>query len=158
MIYHITHEVGGRGCHKVARPVKNREELLALRNSEENLRHLERARQGDDKEKAQLVQLAYNLGHVSGRLAGCKSIGSHFFFDVDCYDAKQTALASLDGAAFPDPWNQNKPTVFTAFSMGGASGKYIRIGIIKGGEVSSNNTGLMEINTREIAVFGSEKK
>ena len=32
MIYHITHEVGGRGCHKVARPVKNREELLALRN------------------------------------------------------------------------------------------------------------------------------
>ena len=90
MIYHITHETGGRGCHKVARPVKNREELLALRNSEENLRHLERARQGDDKEKAQLVQLAYNLGHVSGRLAGCKSIGSHFFFDVDCYDAKQT--------------------------------------------------------------------
>ena len=75
MIYHITHETGGRGCHKVARPVKNREELLALRNSEENLRHLEKARQGDDKEKAQLVQLAYNLGHVSGRLAGCKSIG-----------------------------------------------------------------------------------
>lgn len=107
------------------------------------------------------------IGYFSGSLKGFAQAQDVYVSDNGedwvkvepaCYDAKQTALASLDGAAFPDPWNQNKPTVFTAFSMGGASGKYIRIGIIKGGEVSSNNTGLMEINTREIAVFGSEKK
>ncbi|MBQ9675469.1 MAG: DUF3987 domain-containing protein [Bacteroidaceae bacterium] len=30
--------------------------------------------------------MAYNLGYVNGSLAGCKSIGSFFFHDVDCYD------------------------------------------------------------------------
>ena len=90
MIYHITKTGTGKGRHKVARPVRNREELMALRNSADNLRHLEKARQGDEAEKAELVQLAYNLGHVDGALAGCKSIGSHFFHDVDCYDRGQS--------------------------------------------------------------------
>ena len=86
MIYEVTYEGKGKDRHKVARPVKNREELMARRNSPENLRHLAAAQQGDDAEKGQLLQLAYNLGHVEGALAGCKSIGSHFFHDVDCYD------------------------------------------------------------------------
>ena len=90
MIYHITKTGTGKGRHKVARPVRNREELMALRNSADNLRHLEKARQGDEAEKAELVQLAYNLGHVDGALAGWKSIGSHFFHDVDCYDREQS--------------------------------------------------------------------
>ena len=77
MIYRI--ETRGK---KFATPVKNREEFLALRNSKENLEHLAKARQGDEKEKAQLVQFAYNLGHVNGELAGCKSIGSYFFHDI----------------------------------------------------------------------------
>lgn len=63
---------------------------MALRNSADNLRHLAKAKQGDETEKAELVQLAYNLGHVDGALAGCKSIGSHFFYDVDCYDREQS--------------------------------------------------------------------
>ena len=82
MIYRICYE----GRRKLALPVKNREELLALRNSEANLRHLAKAQQGDDSEKGRLLQLAYNLGHVGGALAGCKSIGSSFFYDVDLYD------------------------------------------------------------------------
>ena len=90
MIYHITYDRKGKGRHKVARPVRNREELMALRGSEQNLEHLVKARQGDDREKGLLVQLAYNLGHVSGKLAGCKSIGSFFFHDVDCYDKEQS--------------------------------------------------------------------
>ena len=87
MIYHITYDKDG---HKVARPVKNREELMALRGSEENLRHLDGVRQGNGQEKLKLVQLAYNLGHVDGKLAGCRSIGSQFFHDVDCYDKEQS--------------------------------------------------------------------
>ena len=87
MIYRIT-KIGGRKC---ASPVSNREELIQLRNSKENLDNLKKAREGDSDAKANLLQLAYNLGHVDGALAGCKSIGSNFFHDVDCYDAEQTA-------------------------------------------------------------------
>ena len=86
MIYHITYEGKGKERHKVARPIKNREELMALRNSFANLANLEKARKGDEKAKGKLLQLAYNLGYVNGGLAGCKSVGSFFFHDVDCYD------------------------------------------------------------------------
>ena len=81
MIYRIYYE----GKRKFALPVENREQLMALRNADENLRHLAKAQQGDRGEKAALLQLAYNLGHVGGALAGCRSIGSYFFHDVDCY-------------------------------------------------------------------------
>ena len=86
MIHRITRE----GGHKFALPVKDREELMALRNSPQNLKHLSKAKQGDQKEKLKLEQFAYNLGYANGPLAGCKSIGSHFFHDVDCYDQEQT--------------------------------------------------------------------
>ncbi len=86
MIYEITY-VGER---KFAHPVKSREELMALRNSPENLRNLAKARQGDQEAKMRLLQLAYNLGHVNGAIAGCKSVGSYFFHDVDCYDAEHS--------------------------------------------------------------------
>lgn len=87
MIYQIL-----KNEHKYACLVKNREEFLALRNSHENLENLAKARAGDEKAKAKLVQFAYNLGVLSGSaLAGCKSIGSYFFHDVDCYDAEQSA-------------------------------------------------------------------
>ena len=87
MIYQIL-----KNEHKYARLVKNREEFLALRNSHENLENLAKARAGDEKAKAKLVQFAYNLGVLSvSVLAGCKSIGSYFFHDVDCYDAEQSA-------------------------------------------------------------------
>ena len=87
MIYRITYDNKSR---KLAHPVKNREELMALRNSQQNLDNLNKARQGDEKAKADLLQLAYNLGHVEGLIAGSKSQGSFFFHDVDCYDAEQS--------------------------------------------------------------------
>ena len=86
MIYHITY----KNKRKFATPVKNREEFLALRNSKDNLENLAKAREGDSEAKARLVQFAYNLGHVEGALAGCKSIGSFFFHDIDCYDKEQS--------------------------------------------------------------------
>ncbi|WP_051651874.1 hypothetical protein [Prevotella sp. P6B1] len=88
MIYRIENK--GK---KFAYLVKNREEFLALRNAKENLDNLAKARQGDEKAKAQLVQFAYNIGVLQrSALAGCKSIGSYFFHDVDCYDAAQSAV------------------------------------------------------------------
>ena len=86
MIYHITY-INNK---KHATPVNNREEFLALRNSKENLDNLAKARAGDSEAKGRLVQFAYNLGHVEGPLAGCKSIGSYFFHDIDCYDQSQS--------------------------------------------------------------------
>ena len=86
MIYRITND-----GHKHAHLVRNREELMALRDSKENLENLAKARKGDAEAKKHLVQFAYNLGHVDGALAGCKSIGSFFFHDIDCYDELQTA-------------------------------------------------------------------
>ena len=87
MIYRIINK--GK---KFAYLVKNREDFLALRNTKENLDSLAKARKGDEKAKAQLVQFAYNIGVLkSSALAGCKSIGSYFFHDVDCYDAEQSA-------------------------------------------------------------------
>ena len=82
MIYLIT-VINGR---KNATAVKSREAFLALRNSRENLDYLAKARQGDEAAKKHLVQFAYNLGHVDGAIAGCKSIGSFFFHDIDCYE------------------------------------------------------------------------
>ena len=86
MIYRIYYE----GKRKFALPIKNREELMALRNSQQNLSNLNKVRQGDEKAKADLLQLAYNIGHVNGLIAGCKSIGSFFFHDVDCYDSEHS--------------------------------------------------------------------
>ena len=86
MIYRIYYE----GKRKFALPVKNREELMTLRNSKANIDTLVKVRQGDASAKPDLLQLAYNIGHVEGALAGCKSIGSYFFHDVDCYDSEHS--------------------------------------------------------------------
>ena len=96
MIYRIYYDNKKR---KFAARVKNREELMALRNAPQNLENLDRVRKGDQTAKPNLLQLAYNIGHVEGALAGCKSIGSYFFHDVDCYDeehSKQTKELILE--------------------------------------------------------------
>ena len=92
MIYRITYKDIGSGKKvKYAQPIRTREELMALRNSKDNLDNLAKARMGNNDAKLNLLQLAYNMGHVDGALAGCKSIGSFFFHDIDCYDELQTA-------------------------------------------------------------------
>ena len=89
MIYRIMFEGAGKN-KKLAHPVKDRQALMALRNSKTNLELLEKARKGDSEAKGKLLQLAYNIGHVDGPIAGCKSQGSFFFHDVDCYDQTQS--------------------------------------------------------------------
>ena len=96
MIYRIYYD---NKKHKFAARVKNREELMALRNAPQNLDNLDRVRKGDQTAKPNLLQLAYNMGHVDGAVAGCRSIGSYFFHDVDCYDeehSKQTKELILE--------------------------------------------------------------
>ena len=90
MIYRIEYEGKGRDKRKFAHPVKNREALMSLRNAPENLENLAKARQGDHEAKMKLLQLAYNIGHADGQIAGCNSIGSYFFHDVDCYDSEHS--------------------------------------------------------------------
>ena len=92
MIYRITND-----GHKHAHLVRNREELMALRNSIENQDNLQKARKGDAKAKARLLQLSYNLGHVDGALAGCKSIGSYFFHDIDSYENEKASPVPSQG-------------------------------------------------------------
>ncbi len=103
------------------------------------------------------------IGYFSGTLKGFAQAQEVFVSDDGvnwtkvesaCYDASKTPLKALTDAKIPDPWNNNTATVETLFSMSGASGKYIRLGIIRGGNVGGNATGLMEINTREIVVYG----
>ena len=88
MIYRITFEGEGKDKKKLAHPVKDRKALIALRNSKTNLSRLEKARAGDNEAKGKLLQLAYNIGHVDGLIAGCKSQGSFFFHDVDLYEER----------------------------------------------------------------------
>ncbi len=87
MIYRIYYD---NKNHKFAARVKNREELMALRNAPENLDNLAKAQKGDHEAKTKLLLLAYNIGHVEGALAGCKSIGSYFFHDVDAYGSEES--------------------------------------------------------------------
>ena len=87
MIYRIYYD---NKNHKFAARVKNREELMALRNAPENLDNLAKAQKGDHEAKTKLLQLAYNIGHVEGALAGCKSIGSYFFHDIDAYGSEES--------------------------------------------------------------------
>ena len=94
MIYRITYKGEGKQRKKLASPVKNRAELMALRDSKRNLEMLDKARKGDDEAKGKLLQLAYNIGHVEGQIAGCKSVGSFFFHDVDCYLSEEIRVKS----------------------------------------------------------------
>lgn len=90
MIYRITFQKTGGKNQKLASRVKDRQELLALRNAQSNLEVLQKVRGGNTEVKSQLLQLAYNLGHAEGLIAGTKSIGSFFFHDVDCYDSSSS--------------------------------------------------------------------
>lgn len=103
------------------------------------------------------------IGYTSGSLQGFSQAQDVYVSDDGinwtkvtsaCYDATNTPLKSIDTSKTLDPWNNNKPTVEVLFNIGGVSGKYIRIGIIRGGDIDSNTTGLQEINTREIMVYG----
>ena len=76
-------KINGDG-HKVARPVKNRKEYLALRNAARNVNNFRRARDGDKKAKACLLQFNYNALLPDGVLKNCRHVASTFALDIDC--------------------------------------------------------------------------
>lgn len=105
------------------------------------------------------------IGYLSGNLDGFAQAqdvyvsddGEHWtLVPTACFDASDTPLSNIGVRNLLDPWNGNYASVGTFFGMNGAAGKYIRIGIIRGGNLTNNNTGLEGINTREILVYGSE--
>ena len=103
------------------------------------------------------------IGYTSGSLQGFAQAQDVYVSDdgvnwtkitTACYNTDNISLSSINTSKTLDPWNNNEPTVEVLFDMGGVSGKYIRIGIISGGDIDSNTTNLEEINTREIMVYG----
>ena len=73
-----------RSGHKKARPVKNRKEYLAIRNTDANVKNFAAARGGDKKAKMALKQFNYNDLLPNGVLRGCNHSASTFAHDIDC--------------------------------------------------------------------------
>ena len=91
-------KINGDG-HKVARPVKNRKEYLALRNAARNVNNFQKARDGDKKAKGRLLQFNYNALLPDGVLKNCRHVASTFALDIDCGKeavCRETAQRILD--------------------------------------------------------------
>ncbi|SHK51963.1 hypothetical protein [Xylanibacter ruminicola] len=73
-----------RSGHKKARPVKNRKEYVAIRNTDANVKNFAAARAGDKKAKMALKQFNYNDLLPNGVLRGCHHSASTFAHDIDC--------------------------------------------------------------------------
>ena len=69
---------------KMAQTINSKEEYFNLRNSAENRNYLAKARQGDEKAKHKLVQIAYNDLMPDGKVEGACHPSSMFAYDVDC--------------------------------------------------------------------------
>lgn len=102
------------------------------------------------------------IGYASGNMKGFPQAHDIFVSDDGVnwtkvasasYDFKESDIVSLTTDDNPDPWNGNKASVEVLLDMGGTLGKYIRIGVIRAGDME-NNLGLAQINTREILVYG----
>ena len=78
-----------RSGHKKARPVKNRKEYQAIRNTEANAKNYAAARAGDKNAKARLKQFNYNDLLPNGVLKGCCHTASTFAHDIDCGDEQE---------------------------------------------------------------------
>ena len=88
-----------RSGHKKARPVKNRKEYFAIRNTEANVRYFRQAREGDKKAKLRQKQFNYNDLLPNGVLKGCQHVASTFAHDIDCgneEECKQIAKTLIE--------------------------------------------------------------
>ncbi len=66
------------------RPVLSRPEYLALRNSGDQIAHVGRIREGDERQKHKLVQMNYScLPNADGTLKGSKTMSSTVGMDID---------------------------------------------------------------------------
>ena len=75
--------INGDG-HKAGRPITNRQQYFAIRNTAANMENFSKARSGDDAAKRRLVQFNYNDQLPDGLLAGCCTAASTFSLDIDC--------------------------------------------------------------------------
>ena len=80
----ISYVYTDKSGHKKARPVKNREEYFAIRNTNANAKNFAAARAGDKKAKMALKQFNYNDLLPDGVLKGCNHAASTFAHDIDC--------------------------------------------------------------------------
>ena len=87
MINYI-YQIDGKGP-KLARPVKSREEYIALRNAPDNAKNFYDARGGDENAKGNQIEFNYNDLLPDGVLKGCKHPSSTFAHDIDCGDAQE---------------------------------------------------------------------
>ena len=72
------------GGAKFMRPIHNRAEYLALRNGGEQKPNLNRIRQGEERLKAELVQMNYScLPNADGSLKGSKTASKSVGMDID---------------------------------------------------------------------------
>lgn len=138
--------------------------------------------ESEDGEFAGLLTLNFGdihtfdtIGYMSGNMEGFPQVQKVYVSDDGvnwtivesaCYDAVKLAgmggsLSQYTASKLADPWNQNTPKVQVLFSMNGASGKYIRIGVIAGLASSGSSltvdlSGVQAVNTRELLVFGKK--
>lgn len=83
-----------KGGEKHCRPITTLEELIAVCNTEENVRNWnDYRRTGEDRFKHALVQVNYNCQVPDGGLLkGVKTVSPFFFYDIDCRDRKECRL------------------------------------------------------------------
>ncbi len=105
------------------------------------------------------------VGFCSGSLQGFPGAAEVYVSDdgsswtrvpTACWDAMNVkGLSGIKGIP-SDPWSSQPSAACALFDMGGISGQYIRLGIAIGryDATDKNNT----INTRELVVYGAEKK
>ena len=83
-VHVIYYEKRGKKSVKMMRPVKTREEYLALRDSTRQRNLLEAVRNGEEKKKMQLVQMNYScLPNADGTLAGSTTMSNVVGMDID---------------------------------------------------------------------------
>ena len=69
---------------KMMRPVRSREEYLALRDSEKQRAIVKAVREGDERQKHRLVQMNYScLPNADGSLRGSKTMSTTIGMDID---------------------------------------------------------------------------
>ena len=83
-VHVIYYEKRDKKSVKMMRPVKTREEYLALRDSTRQRNLLEAVRNGEEKKKMQLVQMNYScLPNADGTLAGSTTMSNTVGMDID---------------------------------------------------------------------------
>ncbi len=103
------------------------------------------------------------MGFASGSLKGFPGVAEVYVSDdgvnwtlvpTACWDNVNGTKLVNCGTSSKDPWNGNTTDTTCLFDMAGASGQYIRIGVIIGrnDDAAKYNT----INTREILVYGEK--